>query len=59
MPRVAEFIYIEGDKKKSVSSADIINFIYNETIVSRALPSSSVDYNWFTGGKSLETIVSL
>ena len=36
---------IEGDNKKSVSSAGIINFIYNETIVSRALPSSSVDYN--------------
>ena len=33
----------------SVSSAGIINFIYNEAIVSRALPSSSVDYNWFTG----------
>ena len=32
-----------------MSSAGIINFIYNETIVSRALPSSSVDYNWFTG----------
>ena len=36
MPRVAELIYIEGDNK------------YNETIVSRSLPSSSVDYNWFT-----------
>ena len=32
-----------------MSSAGIINFIYNETIVSRALPSSSVDYKWFTG----------
>ena len=32
-----------------MSSAGIIHFIYNETIVSRALPSSSVDYNWFTG----------
>ena len=32
-----------------MSSAGIINFIYNETIVSRALPSLSVDYNWFTG----------
>ena len=32
-----------------MSSAGIINFIYNETIVSRTLPSSSVDYNWFTG----------
>ena len=49
MPRVAEFIYIEGDNKKSVYPAGIINFIYNETVVSRALPSSSVDYNWFTG----------
>ena len=39
LPRVAEFIYIEGDNKR-VSSAGIINFIYNETIVSRALPSS-------------------
>ena len=29
-------------------SAGIVHFIYNETIVSRALPSSSVDYNWFT-----------
>ena len=38
LPRVAEFIYIEGDNKR-VSSAGIINFIYNETIVSRALPS--------------------
>ena len=36
---------------KSVSSAGTINFIYNETIVLRALPSSSVDYNWFTGIK--------
>ena len=35
---------IEGDNK-SVSSAGIINFIYKETKVSRALPSSSVDYN--------------
>ena len=40
--------YIEGDNK-SVSSVGIINFIYNEIIVSRALPSSSVDYNGFTG----------
>ena len=32
-----------------MSSAGIIHFIYNETIVSKALPSSSVDYNWFTG----------
>ena len=29
-----------------MSSAGTINCIYNETIVSRALPSSSVDYNW-------------
>ena len=45
LPRVAEFIYIEGDNKRFVSSARIINFIYNETIVSGALPSSSVYYN--------------
>ena len=32
-----------------MSSAGMIHFIYNETIVSSALPSSSVDYNWFTG----------
>ena len=32
-----------------MSSAGIINFVYNETIVSRALSSSLVDYNWFTG----------
>ena len=32
-----------------MSSTEIINFIYNETIVSNALLSSSVDYNWFTG----------
>ena len=32
-----------------MSSAGIINFIYNETLVSRDLPSLSVDYNWFTG----------
>ena len=47
--------FFEGDKingKKSfliiimsVSSAGIINYIYNETIVSIAFPSSSVDYN--------------
>ena len=30
-------------------SAGIIIFIYNETMVSRALPPSSVDYNWFAG----------
>ena len=34
---------------KGESSAGIINFIYKETIVSRALPSSSVYYKWFTG----------
>ena len=33
-----------------VSSAGIINSIYNEIIDSRALPSSSVDYNWFVTG---------
>ena len=43
LQRLAEFIYIEGDNKKSVSSAGTIHFIYNETIVSRDLPSSSVD----------------
>ena len=32
-----------------MSCAGIINFIYNEPIVSRALPSSSVDYNWYMG----------
>ena len=48
LPRVAEFIYIEGDNKW-VSSVGIINVIYNENIVSRALSSSSVDYNWFDG----------
>ena len=37
-----------------MSSADIINYIYNETIVSRALTSSSVDYNWFTGKQRME-----
>ena len=45
MPRVAEFIYKYKETiNESVSSAEIINFIYNETIVSRALLSSSVDY---------------
>ena len=48
MPSVAEFIYIEGDNKR-VSFARNINFIYNETIVSGALPSSSFDYNLFAG----------
>ena len=48
LPREAEFIYIEGDNK-IISFAEIINFIYNETTVSRALPSLSVDYNWFAG----------
>ena len=38
-------ILILKETKKSVSSAEIINCIYNETIVSRDLPSSSVDYN--------------
>ena len=40
-----------------MSSVGIINFIYNEIIVSRALPSSSVYYNWFTGIYSYESIV--
>ena len=31
LPRVGEFIYIEGDNKR-VSSAEIINFIYNNFI---------------------------
>ena len=44
LPRVAEFIYMEGDNK-GVSSAGIKNFICDETIVSRALLSSSIDYN--------------
>ena len=44
LPRVAEFIYIEGDNK-TVSSAGITNFIYNEALVSGALPSSSVNCN--------------
>ena len=41
LPRVWEFIYTEVDNKR-VSSAEIINFVYNETIVSGAFPSSSV-----------------
>ena len=43
-------IFVYGRSQyKSVSSTGIKNFICNETIVSRALPSSSVNYNWFTG----------
>ena len=48
LPRVAEFIYIEGDNKRVCLLWELYIFIYNDTIVSRALPSSSVDYNWFT-----------
>ena len=38
-------------QSKSVSSTGIINFIFNETIVLKSLPSLLVDYNWFTGIK--------
>ena len=44
LPRVAEFIYLEGDNKKVCLLLELKNFIYYETIVI-ALPSSSVDYN--------------
>ena len=36
---------------KSMSSAGIINFIYNETTVSGALSSSSVDWHELMYGK--------
>ena len=43
LPRVAGFIYIEGDNKR-VSSAEIINFIYN-VITKNTLLLSPSTYN--------------
>ena len=43
---------------KEWASAVIINFIDNDTIVSRALPSSSVDYNWFTGKNVWKLVIN-
>ena len=56
MPRVAEFIYIEGDNKR-VSSARIINCIYNENPVNQLffflLRESGVGSMWNIFNKKL------